>query len=710
VSVVIAPAAANLSVRLPAGYPVSGTVGTAYTAPAPTVAGGTPPYTYIFAQNAPPGLTMAPTTGIVTGTPTKVGTFNPAIKVTDSATPPNAAFTNYVFVVSASGGQTLAIGPTTLGTLTNGTAVTPITLTSTPATTEPYTWSVTSGALPAGLVLNNGTTTNTSNITSSTNSINITGTPTTTGPYSFTLSVTDSAASVGNGSQAFSGSVSASTPTTACAATPALRGNEAALTTPFAFLLEGFDGTGAPLAWAGSFTPDGTGKVTNADLDFVGTTAGAQSIQVNTSSSSYSYGADGRGCLYLTFTGQTPGVRPEEKLRPAALVNGGAVVLSFAVSLGYETGRMQQFDYVTSTVVATGEMHEQTASDFAVSEIASNFAFGYDGWVAVPAGLAKVAIAGSFENSSGTLSLGAADENIAGTASGLLTGGSGSLDATVSATTGRGTGSYTAPTTEGTLTFTFAYYIVNGSDLFIISTNDPTTQGSYLLSGRALKSLPTSVALDGYYIPALMGIDLSATPLTTSTTVGTLNVTTGGAFTTHIYNNTAGTYTSTGPSGTSTFTTATGRVTFPGWTNGPVGYVTATADEDGIAAFLVGTDTDTSSGFLALQGTTAPNFTASNISGTYAYSSGGLPGSASGAYAFVSAPPTFNATTDVVTVGETASKPDQASNGPFVVNPDGTGTVNGNTVFTTNGALIIGFDTTSTQPQLSIWVSETLVP
>jgi len=53
---------------------------------------------------------------------------------------------------------TLTITPATLGTLTNGTAVTPIALTAT-STTGPYTWTVSSGSLPAGLVLNNGTTT-----------------------------------------------------------------------------------------------------------------------------------------------------------------------------------------------------------------------------------------------------------------------------------------------------------------------------------------------------------------------------------------------------------------------------------------------------------------------------------------------------------------------------------------------------------------------
>ena len=65
-----------------------GTVGTAYSATL-TASGGTPPYTWSITVGAlPAGLTLNPTTGSITGTPTANGTFNLTAQVTDSAIPP----------------------------------------------------------------------------------------------------------------------------------------------------------------------------------------------------------------------------------------------------------------------------------------------------------------------------------------------------------------------------------------------------------------------------------------------------------------------------------------------------------------------------------------------------------------------------------------------------------------------------------------------
>jgi hypothetical protein len=63
----------------------SGVVGVAFNSPAPTVTGGTPPYTFSVVgglANLPAGLTLNTSTGAITGTPTATGTFT--IQVTDS--------------------------------------------------------------------------------------------------------------------------------------------------------------------------------------------------------------------------------------------------------------------------------------------------------------------------------------------------------------------------------------------------------------------------------------------------------------------------------------------------------------------------------------------------------------------------------------------------------------------------------------------------
>jgi outer membrane protein OmpA-like peptidoglycan-associated protein len=61
----------------------AGTVGQAYMGAPPSVANGTAPYMY-SATGLPPGLSMDPMTGSITGTPTSAGSFNYMVRVTDA--------------------------------------------------------------------------------------------------------------------------------------------------------------------------------------------------------------------------------------------------------------------------------------------------------------------------------------------------------------------------------------------------------------------------------------------------------------------------------------------------------------------------------------------------------------------------------------------------------------------------------------------------
>ncbi len=77
-----APPALTISASLP-----SGTAGTAYSNPM-SASGGTPAYTWsISAGSLPPGLTLAATTGIISGTPIISGTFNFTASVSDTGSP-----------------------------------------------------------------------------------------------------------------------------------------------------------------------------------------------------------------------------------------------------------------------------------------------------------------------------------------------------------------------------------------------------------------------------------------------------------------------------------------------------------------------------------------------------------------------------------------------------------------------------------------------
>jgi hypothetical protein len=722
--------------------PATGTVGTAYSGSL-TASGGTAPYTWTI-SGLPAGVTSSGASSAtlsVSGTPTTAASYSVSAMVTDSA---SATMTYTVSVViSAATGAGFTISPTTLGTLTVGTALTPITVTASPAGTQPYTWTVSSGSLPAGLFLNNGDSTNTTTVTSTTNSITITGTPTTSGAYSFTLSVNDSASPAVTGSQAYSGTVSSGSTEAACAATPTLRGNESALTLPYAYLLKGADSNDGPIYWAGSFTPDGMGGITTADLDFSSVDFGPFSYQVQVAGSSYSYGADGRGCLYLVLSGLNGGAVPaaakhsssitpkavsgishkHRKLHPDA-VSGSlqTVTFSFSLSIGNQSGRMTEFDYANSGFQAAGQMHQQTSADFVVANLAPKFAFGIDGWYLDPDNnLDRAAIAGTVSNASGTLSDGFADANIIGNVFSTLSGGTGSLEgSTVSETTGRGTGSFTITTTGGPFAFDFVYYIVNKSDLYIISSDGPTN-GNYVVAGRALEAAATPVALNGYYVPILSGIDFNVneTDGDNVVTIGTANLLNNGTIpAAKIYTNDAGTYvTNSYTNGTYALDTSTGRISVTGVTETPpVGYLTATASEDDIAAFLVGTDGATSSGYLALQATSAPNLSNSSVSGNFIFGTSedvvGITGSEVGAYNFTGTG-TYSATIDIVDVANSADSANQASNGTITVNSDGSGTIvtpGGNLSIVTGGSAIVAIDAGTTQQPLLYYFIQQVAP
>jgi len=152
------------------------TVGVPFNSPVMTVTGGTPPYTFsVSSGTLPPGLTLNTSTGAISGTPTAPGTFT--IKVTDA----NGAMGTGCSITVNPGPPVVtcsAINTGTVGMPFNSPALTVT------GGTAPYTFSVSSGTLPAGLTLNASTGA-------------ITGTP--TAPGTFTIKVTDANGAVGTG-------------------------------------------------------------------------------------------------------------------------------------------------------------------------------------------------------------------------------------------------------------------------------------------------------------------------------------------------------------------------------------------------------------------------------------------------------------------------------------------------------------------------------
>ncbi len=134
--------------------------------------GGTQPYTWTnLGSPLPPGLGLS-STGVLSGTPTGAGNFVLSLQVSDSSNPPLTASRSFSLAVATS----VTITTSSLPNGTVGASYSQALTAS--AGTAPYVWSVSSGALPAGLSLSsNGT---------------ISGTPAAAGPSNFTVTVTDS--------------------------------------------------------------------------------------------------------------------------------------------------------------------------------------------------------------------------------------------------------------------------------------------------------------------------------------------------------------------------------------------------------------------------------------------------------------------------------------------------------------------------------------
>ncbi|NKJ23375.1 putative Ig domain-containing protein [Dyella sp. SG609] len=182
-----APATATITVSPPTitytpSSPAAGTVGTAYSQSLAGASGGATPYSYTIASGAlPAGITLA-SNGTLSGTPTANGTFNFTVKATDSSTgtgPFSATSGTLTLTIAA---PTISYAPTNPLPATVGTAYSR-SLAGATGGTAPYSYTIASGSLPAGITLaSNGT---------------LSGTPTAGGTFNFTVTATDSSTGTG---------------------------------------------------------------------------------------------------------------------------------------------------------------------------------------------------------------------------------------------------------------------------------------------------------------------------------------------------------------------------------------------------------------------------------------------------------------------------------------------------------------------------------
>jgi hypothetical protein len=190
--------------------------------------GGEPPYSWTVSSGSlPPGLSIAGS-GLISGTPTQTGTFPFTVQVADQFS--HTANQNLGIMVT----QSLVVTTTQLP---NGAVTFPYNATlQVNNGTPPYTWTLVSGSLPAGLGL-------------STAGI-ISGTPTTTGTSNFTVQVSDAHGMQGQAALQI--------------IVTTLNG---ILNGTYALAFNGYN-NGTPFLMAGSFLTDGSGHVVSGKLDY----------------------------------------------------------------------------------------------------------------------------------------------------------------------------------------------------------------------------------------------------------------------------------------------------------------------------------------------------------------------------------------------------------------------------------------------------------
>ncbi len=263
VTVTIAPPSIDVTPRaLP-----SATVGTAYSA-SMTASGGQTPYSYAVTSGAlPAGLTLS-SAGVVSGTPTAGGDFTFTVTATDSTTGAGSPFSASKSVSLTVRTPTVAIAP---ATLTNGTQNVGYSQSvSASGGTAPYSFAVTSGALPAGLTLSSGGA--------------LSGTPTAAGSFSFTVTATDSSTGTGPYTAAKAYSLTIAGPPTITVNPASL--NAATAGKLFSQMLTSTGGTG-PYHYAvtAGALPTGTSLTTSGQITGTPTASGTFNFTVTSTDS-----------------------------------------------------------------------------------------------------------------------------------------------------------------------------------------------------------------------------------------------------------------------------------------------------------------------------------------------------------------------------------------------------------------------------------------
>jgi large repetitive protein len=434
--------------------------------------------------------------------------------------------------------------------------------------TPPYTWTVSSGSLPAGL----GITVNNANITGQTITA-ITGTPTSTGTAQFTVHLSDSANPPGTMTQPLSITIGTQSTT-----------DNGELSGQYAFEINAFGQAGGVLhAEVGSFTADGNGNVTAGVVDF-NDPNGAQILTV--SGGNYGVGPDHRGTANIMFS------------------NGLVRTIAFALgSLNNQNvatvGRLIQFDYTTATggQVGSGAMYLQQPAAFSLSSMNGPYAFQLigQGPSSTVLGPRVVEMGSATADGAGNLNPGVFDLNTGGTMTNTAFAAKLSTDPVNTATVGRLTLQVTSGGSGNSVV-----YIVSANHALIMTTDPDST--SPLLSGEILAQSSagySNASLSGKAVFYLEGQGQTAGD--SVATLGLVSSDGNGNLTLDRQdkNDSGANKTTTNQTGITYSVQANGRVTIAGANNSPILYLVNASPAS--TAFIMDTSPSVAAGYVEQQ-------------------------------------------------------------------------------------------------------------
>ena len=319
----------------------------------------------------------------------------------------------------------------------------------------------------------------------------------------------------------------------------------------YAFLLRGYynaDQTApaiqaaqVPMAFAGTFTADGNGNITNMEFD-INNSGGLTSI------------ATPQAGTYTVNKGPTGIIEAVITLTSYVYPSGTIPSFRCIMSADGTHGRMIELDQGANLLSGVVELQNTAAIG---TQPTGNFAFGVDS--DSPFGGRHVA-AGQLVLGAAGVTGGLIDQSYQANLTPLFVDQPLSPDLeTAPDAVGRGTLNITA---QG-MTVNYTYYMVDASHFFLIEMDKGAVFGTVFGGQAVMQNAFTASSVNGVSVIQLTGFDVRGTsPVLPVVIVGLLNVSGGNTFSVHFDINDIGQFLiGEGANGTITFDTTTGRAT-----------------------------------------------------------------------------------------------------------------------------------------------------